>query len=52
MPDDPKDPQNTSQPELSEDDDSQLDDLDPEEQGEDVIGGGYPAHHTVSSTNV
>jgi hypothetical protein len=45
MSDDPKtanEPE--SEPEL--DDESRLDDLDPEEEGEDVLGGGHPPTYT------
>jgi hypothetical protein len=48
MPDHPKDPGNQSEPERSEDDDSRLDDLDPEEQ--DVVGGDGRSLGTHTST--
>lgn len=46
MSDDPK-TTNEPQPQPEHDDESKLDDLDPEEEGEDVIGGG--ARFTGSS---
>jgi hypothetical protein len=41
MSDDPK-TTNEPEPESEQDDESRLDDLDPEEEGEDVLGGGAP----------
>jgi hypothetical protein len=47
MSDDPK-TTNEPQPESEHDDESKLDDLDPEEEGEDVLGGGAPTTHRSS----
>lgn len=45
------DPRATPNPEQHPEDadDSRLDDLDPEEEGEDVVGGGYRPSSTSSS---
>jgi hypothetical protein len=51
MYEDPKDPSENQehQPEL--DDEAKLDDLDPEEEGEDVLGGGAPFRGTSNRSN-
>jgi hypothetical protein len=48
MSEDPK-PADESQPGSEQDDDSKLDDLDPEEEGEDVVGGGFRPSSTSRS---
>lgn len=49
MAEDPK-PTDESQPGSEHDDESKLDDLDPEEEGEDVLGGGFRPRSTSRST--
>jgi hypothetical protein len=50
MSDDPK-TTNEPEPESERDDESRLDDLDPEEEGEDVLGGGAPPRYSSSRSN-
>ena len=47
MSDDPK-TTNKPEPESERDDEPKLDDLDPEEEGEDVLGGGHPIGYSSS----
>jgi hypothetical protein len=47
MSEDPK-PTDETQPASEQDDESKLDDLDPEEEGEDVLGGGHPPNNSGS----